>query len=97
MWTAGWVEPGDKWIVAIIPLSSAPNPWVGPLTVQWHLSFFTHLPFFSHTFGWGGGLKTVQWESPQHAPLIQVPRHSVLDQVIISIFTFQCSAFIIDI
>ena len=34
MWTAGWVEPGDKWMVTIIPLSSAPNPWVGPLTVQ---------------------------------------------------------------
>ena len=46
VWTDGWVEPGDKWMVTIIPLSSAPNPWVGPLTVQWHLSFFTHLLFF---------------------------------------------------
>ena len=52
-------------MVTIIPLSSAPNPWVGPLTVQWHLSFFTHLPFFLHTFGEGEGLKTVEWKSPK--------------------------------
>ena len=58
VWTAGCVEPGDKWMVTIIPLTSAPNPLEGPLTVQWHLSFFTHLPFFSHIFG-EGGLKTV--------------------------------------
>ena len=31
VWTAGWVEPGDKWMmVTIINLSAAPNPLVGP-------------------------------------------------------------------
>ena len=30
VWTAGWVEPGDKWMmVTIIHLSAAPNPLVG--------------------------------------------------------------------
>ena len=63
------MEPGDKgMMVTIIPLSAAPNPWVGPLTVQWHLSFFTQLPFFSHTFREGGeggaGLKLLSGKVP---------------------------------
>ena len=48
-----WLGAADKGMmgsgprmVTIIPLSAAPNPWVGPLTVQWNLSFFSHLPFF---------------------------------------------------
>ena len=33
MWTAGCLEPGDKgMMVAIIPLSAAPNPGVGTRT-----------------------------------------------------------------
>ena len=31
VWTDGWVEPGDKWMMeTIIHLSAAPNPVVGP-------------------------------------------------------------------
>ena len=46
MWTAGWVEPGDKWMLVtslgdglavITHLLAAPNPLVGPLTVGEHL------------------------------------------------------------
>ena len=34
MWTAGLMEPGDKWmIVTIIHLTEAPNPVVGPPTL----------------------------------------------------------------
>ena len=29
VWTAGWVEPVDKWMITIIHLSAAPNPLVG--------------------------------------------------------------------
>ena len=33
VWTAGSVEPDDKWMmVTIIHLSAAPNLWVGPQT-----------------------------------------------------------------
>ena len=29
-WTAGLVEPGDRWMMVTIHLSAAPNPRVGP-------------------------------------------------------------------
>ena len=31
MWTAGWVEPGVKWMMVTIHLTPSPNPWVGPV------------------------------------------------------------------
>ena len=30
VWTAGWVEPGDKWMMVTIHLSAALNPLMGP-------------------------------------------------------------------
>ena len=56
----------------------------GSLKVQWHLSFITHLPFFLHTFGEGGGLKTVEWKSPKLVVPInktQILRHNCVQLV----------------
>ena len=52
VWTAGSVEPDDKWMmVTIIHLSVAPNLWVGPQTDAPKAVFDT----FIFEGGGGGG------------------------------------------
>ena len=60
VWTAGWVEPGDKWMVVNnILLSAAPNILVGPPTdpntSPAHKIFCFYFRIFSSipSRGWG--------------------------------------------
>ena len=61
MWTAGWVEHGDKWMMVAIlgwwPLNTAPNPWVGTQHFTSQEQSLLALYYFLHKFGGerGGG------------------------------------------